>query len=302
VKIFAVILNWNSANDTLECVDSLRAGDCVPECVVVDNASPDDSERVLRRRLDGVCAVVQTGENLGYAGGLRVGADYALERGADLLLFLNGDVVMQPYTLGKLAASVERNGPRCMVSPRVLYAADRKPYFTGRYLDPVTGEVGLKRPAGPLSHGADRSDLASDVIQGTCFLMPAGLIRELGFMSEDFFLYFEEFDYSFRLAAAGVRCFCVLSALALHKFEGARSAEGAAMARLRTYYRIRNRILLWRRRCQRAQARAFTRRLAWEQVRLFVGAGRSTDPVKWVRLQAVWHGLTGKAGRVYTPR
>ena len=302
-KTFAVVLNWNNADDTLRCVHSLRTAKNVPdEIIVVDNGSTDSSEFILRTQLRGICHIIQTGHNLGYAGGMRIGADYCLANNADLVWFLNNDTVVLPDTLSELLASVERNGLWCMYSPRILYLSDQnRVYFAGLYLDPVTGNFGVRPLSRPLEYGGDQSDLISDVIQGASFLVPACIIRELGFMDEDYFLYYEEYDYSFRLAQHGVKCICALSAVVLHKREGTSCSNPLVLDRIRAYYRVRNQMLFWQRCCAPAQARRFIWRHILRQIKLLVRAKGFKDPTVWVRLVALWHGMIGESGRVYYP-
>ena len=95
---------------------------------------------------------------------------------------------------------------------------------------------------------------------------------------------------------------CVLSAVMLHEHEKVEYSSNSELEKVRTYYRVRNRILFWRRRCAPAQARRFVARHIVKQVKLVVSLLLSEDPTRWVRLQALWHGVSGKSGRVYCPR
>lgn len=61
--------------------------------IVVDNGSTDDSVIRIRTEYPEVM-LIETGANLGYAGGNNVGARHVLELGAALLFILNNDVVV----------------------------------------------------------------------------------------------------------------------------------------------------------------------------------------------------------------
>ncbi len=74
LKIGVVILNYNSAEETLACLESLRrAQGGERRTWVVDNASTDGSDRLLQPSLGENETWLQTGENLGYAGGNNAG-------------------------------------------------------------------------------------------------------------------------------------------------------------------------------------------------------------------------------------
>ena len=88
-KISVIILNWNGKEDTLECLASVKQLDYSNyKIVLVDNGSVDDSvDAILTQHPD--ITVLQTGVNLGYAGGNNVGIRWALKQGTDYILLLN---------------------------------------------------------------------------------------------------------------------------------------------------------------------------------------------------------------------
>src|SRR4051794_36247953 len=91
-----VVVNWNGKEDTLALLASLSAAELADTNVlVVDNDSADGS-------LDAVAAehpwvrTLQTGSNLGFAGGNNRGIAFAREQGADVIGILNNDTMVQP--------------------------------------------------------------------------------------------------------------------------------------------------------------------------------------------------------------
>lgn len=301
-RVSAIILNWNNAPDTIACVRSLQAGERAPDViVVVDNGSTDGSEARLRAELADACTVIQSGGNLGFAGGLRVGVDHSLGLNADLLWMMNNDVAVQPDTLVTLLDSVERNGPRCMYSPRIAYAGEPdRDYFRGYQVDPHSGQFRQTVEGRPPQYGAGEQDLLSVVIQGSSFLVPAELVHDYGFFSDDYFLYMEEYDYSFRLARDGVRCICVLDAVAVHRVEGSPADASVDLERVRVYYRVRNLILFWRRFFGPWTCWKFIRSYAAEQWREARHRGLR-DRLSCARLRAVAHGMMGVKGKRFWP-
>ncbi len=81
--VYVVVLNWNGSRDTAECLSSLlRLEYENHHLLVVDNGSTDDS--VLRLRLNfPETEILETGANLGFAGGNNIGIRHALARGAE---------------------------------------------------------------------------------------------------------------------------------------------------------------------------------------------------------------------------
>ena len=111
-KVAVIILNWNGKEDTLECLASVKKLDYSNyEIVLVDNGSVDDSVDAISKQYPDM-TLLQTGENLGYAGGNNVGIRWALEQGADYILLLNNDTIVAADLLSAFinAANVLASG------------------------------------------------------------------------------------------------------------------------------------------------------------------------------------------------
>ena len=111
-KVSIVILNWNHADDTLECLKSIKdllVDNFELTCVVVDNGSKDDSVKRLTQFINKENKVggnqkiswrlIGTDANRGFAGGNNFGIKYALERKADYVMILNNDTRVHPTLL-----------------------------------------------------------------------------------------------------------------------------------------------------------------------------------------------------------
>jgi len=86
--VYIIVLNWNNPDDTIECLASLEllhTENIV--IVVVDNGSTDGSIRLIKTEFPEVM-LIETKQNLGFAGGMNVGVCHALEQNAEFVLFL----------------------------------------------------------------------------------------------------------------------------------------------------------------------------------------------------------------------
>lgn len=297
-SVCAIILNWNDHEGSLACSVSLaRAARPPDSIVVVDNGSENGSLPVLRERLAPSVELLQTGANLGYAGGLKVGVDHAVRRGADFLWCMNSDTTVATDALTELAAAASRNGARALYSPVIReMGADHQVYYDGFYLDPLSGEVGPMARSLAHEYGATKSDRIADVIQGASFLVPAAVVAECGFMDASFFLYFEEFDYSLRLRGQGVRSVCALASTVYHRGQGCDRV--ASLEALRTYYRTRNRIVFWRRHCSRGQILRYTARMLRNELAAEL---RGEGWCRKAKLRGIVDGIRGRTGKTYGP-
>jgi N-acetylglucosaminyl-diphospho-decaprenol L-rhamnosyltransferase len=182
------------------------------ELVIVDNASGDDTADVARS-LGARVRVLETGANLGFAGGCRAGADATR---APLLLFLNPDSEPQPECLKRLRAASAAQPAWGAWQAAVMLEGERINTSGGvvHYLG--IGWAGdCERPAVELpSHEREIAfpSGAAMVVRRTAWSELRGLDRE-------YFMYGEDLDLGLRLWLAGYRVGLVPSARVLHNYE-----------------------------------------------------------------------------------
>jgi GT2 family glycosyltransferase len=119
VRVTAVIVHWQDADDTRGCVASVAAEPGV-DVLVVDNGSREP----LGDTLAGRATVVRSGENLGYAGGANLGIRHALDGGADVVLLLNNDVRLRQGATAIALATLAGDAGIAVVGPKVLARED----------------------------------------------------------------------------------------------------------------------------------------------------------------------------------
>lgn len=224
------VLNYCGAQKSIACLESLSRTEYPNiRVVVVDNASGDGSADLIaqiRPDLD----LVRSDQNLGYAGGNALGVARCLEWGAEYIWVLNNDTLVLPDTLGKMVREAQ-------ASPRIgavgcVIRDERAPSsilaLGGGRISPL---LGLAR------HVTNREEgHRLDFLTGACMLIPTPVIRELGFISPDYFLYWEDVDYCYRLIRHGYKLVVALDATIFHD----ESSTLGKSSDLLTYYSFRS--------------------------------------------------------------
>src|SRR4030042_3841159 len=192
-KVYIIILNWNGCNDTIECIESLKSV-TYPNfsVVVVDNASSDNSIDVIPRKYRDI-AFIEVKKNMGFAGGNNIGIKYALEHGADYILLLNNDTTVEPNFLTELVRTAETDNKVGILGPKIyFYSEPVRIWFGGGKLN------WLRKKGTHLDYlKIDNKNLAPEkpklkkFITGCCLLIKKDVVKRLGLMSEDYFLYYE---------------------------------------------------------------------------------------------------------------
>ena len=98
--IAIILVNYNGADDTIACLQSLmELSDCgeTVEKIVVDNKSSDDSvKRLLPLQSSLQFVLLESTENRGFSAGNNIGIKYAKDKNAKFFLLLNNDTVVEP--------------------------------------------------------------------------------------------------------------------------------------------------------------------------------------------------------------
>jgi GT2 family glycosyltransferase len=187
----------------------LRDGD---ELVIVDNASSDGTPEAARS-LGGRVTVIETGQNLGFAGGCQLGARATH---APLLLFLNPDCQPQAACLAELRDAAARHPDWAAWQAAVLLDRGHINSSGGvvHYLGiGWAGECG--RPLSALA--PDDHEIAFP--SGAAMVVRREAWRSLGGLDEDYFMYGEDLDLGLRMWLSGHRVGVVPSARVMHGYE-----------------------------------------------------------------------------------
>lgn len=244
-SVFIIILNWNNWEDSAKCVESCRNLTYSNfRILIIDNGSTDGSETILKGHFPGI-DIIQTGKNLGFAGGNNIGIRWALEHDADFVWLLNNDTVVDPQCLSRMVQVAEANDHVGMVGSKIYYYHSPETlWFAGGEIDLVKG--GLTRHVGQDEKDVGDYDLLQETgyITGCSILARREMIEEVGMLEEKYFLYFEDADWSLRARQKGWSLLYQPEARLWHK-EGAQT-EKVYSARF-VYYFLRNRFFFVRR-------------------------------------------------------
>lgn len=236
VVISIVIPNYNGASFLDNCLASVLACDGNFEIIVVDDASQDESLKILSS-YENVTTLVNS-KNSGFAASVNRGI--AAARG-EFVLLLNNDVVVEPDFVTKLYERINMDARCFSVSSRMIRYYERdKLDDTGDFLN-ILG-WGYKRGDGK---SIDRFKKA-DKVFSTC--AGAGLYRkcvidEIGGFDEAFFAYLEDIDLSYRAKIYGYYNAYEPAAVCYH-IGSATTADGQKYSDFKVKISARNNVYL----------------------------------------------------------
>jgi N-acetylglucosaminyl-diphospho-decaprenol L-rhamnosyltransferase len=208
-ELTAAVISYATREHLPACLCALER-EPVREVIVVDNASPDGSAEVVRSRYPSVTLIANRA-NVGYGAAANQAVAAA---GGEYVLLLNGDAVPEPGAVSALARYLDEHARAAVVGPQ-LRSVDGSlqpscyPFLTPlNVLMVMSGLNGLIAwlPGLRAWHlPTSAHDIARPVpwVKGAALAIRKSAFDAVGGFDESFFLYSEEQDLSYRLAAAG---------------------------------------------------------------------------------------------------
>lgn len=187
--VYVIVLNYNGRQHLEYCLPSIMSSAYANfRVLLVDNASTDDSLEFLGKNFPQIDAL-QTGKNLGWAGGNNTGINYAVQRGAKYVALANNDILVHPEWISAAVAAFE-------AEPKVAFV-------TGN----VFGNV-IPTPVEEYEKACAEWDgirfwLTEEFLSGMALLIDTRLFDRIGMIDEGYWAYGEETDLEIRAKAAG---------------------------------------------------------------------------------------------------
>jgi len=242
-EVSVIIVTWNGKRYALECLASLRqnSGTVPVEVIVVDNKSSDGTPDEIRRQFPSVTLICNDA-NLGFAKANNIGL--AVARGRYLCL-VNSDVVVPAGCIENMLSFMEQNPGIGLLGPKMLAPSGDIGHSVMRLptvWNTLCCSLGLhtlfpksKRFGGFLMNGYPYDSIDDvEVLTGWFWMVRLRAFTQVGGLDEQFFMYGEDIDWSYRFRKAGWRIVFYPESEALHY-----GAASSAQAPTRFYVEMR---------------------------------------------------------------
>ena len=216
-----IILNYNSASYTLNCVESIHRH--IPknlfEIIVVDNNSNDEDKKKLRNELPSDVVWVESRFNAGFGLGNMLG--YNMAKG-DYLCIINSDILFEEDCISPLCEYLKNHPDVGCITPLQLdfnhkqvesfrhNPGFRRELFGNSFLEKHFPKKYPKR----MVKGSE--PVVTPQVNGCFMMFPTAVFKTIGGFDTNIFLYDEECDVGYRIKKAGKKCVVLPSAVFLH--------------------------------------------------------------------------------------
>ena len=238
-----IIVTWNGRQYALECLDSLRnyQDDPTVEVIVVDNASSDGTPAMVKQEFPWV-RLIKNSANLGFAKASNIGM---LASTGKYVCLVNSDVRVLPGCLPNMHAYMEANPSIGMLGPQMLCPDGligrsylRFPSLWRGICDALALHRVFRSSAtlsGIMMTDFNNSQTAEvDVLNGWFLMVRRKALEQVGMLDEQFFMYGEDIDWSYRFHKSGWKRVYFSGARAFHH-----GGASSAVAPTRFYIEMR---------------------------------------------------------------
>jgi len=241
IDLSIVIVNWNTREDLLHCLESLvQKGESISrEILVIDNGSQDGIGNEVKKSFPFV-HLIENQKNLGFAKAVNQGLQKASGR---YVLLLNPDTQVKGEAIEGLISFMEAH-PRVGISGAQLLNSDGSKQNSIANFPSLATELLNKNllrwlfPKKFPGKGREYPEpIEVDSVIGACMMVRRDALDQVGLLDEDYFLFLEETDWCYRMKRAGWKIYHVPQAQVYH-FQG-KSAEAVKKRARIEFYRSR---------------------------------------------------------------
>jgi N-acetylglucosaminyl-diphospho-decaprenol L-rhamnosyltransferase len=292
-----VVVTWNSRAMVLRCLESIDASS-VERVVVVDNASIDGTAEAVRS-LHPAAELLRLEREEGLAFAYNRGAELG---SAELVLFLNDDVLVSEASLSALVAALVERARAVAAAGRLVDPVDGRtqteylpqPFPTfSTLVGALAGRRGREAVEDALTDG---QTVPVDQPPGACLLVRREAFEAVGGWDEDFAFWYEDVDLARRLHSRGEVLYVPTAA-----FEHVGGHSAARLSRAQIVSRHYRGALLYAAKHFRTPSR-----LGAGLLYAFAGAARlpfaRDRESRRAYARVLWDGLRTAAGRPLLPR
>ena len=286
-RVGVIIVNYLSYSHANSCISSIKKN-CHDEIIfiVIDNSPAPEISLITDAHPDIIPII--PGHNTGFAGGCNLGIARALEYGLNYVLLLNPDTRAENDIVAILREELEKDEQRALAGPKIVRDNSRRDiWFAGAKMN-----WWLKGTVHVLKDHTPAHDVACSVpfLSGCAMMIRSSVLRTVGPIPEDYFLYFEDADYSQRVLNSGFTIIYVPAAMLIHHV----SSTVGAQSYDHVYYISRNRIWFMQRWAKRHHYLVF---MAYNILVKVPGSlivfgllARKPELVK-AYIRGLWHGI-----------
>ena len=234
--VYIVILNYNDFNETISCLKSIDKVSYVNyRIVIVDNCSTDNSIKHIKNYFSKInqkykyhnnasklisnnskINIIKSDYNGGYGYGNNIGIRFSMLNNTDYVLIINNDTVVNSCFLTNMINQYENSSNIGILSSKICFYEDPEIiWFNGGSFSKLSSKI--------IHYNFNEKDSGQvtekeiTFITGCLWLIPNHIIKEVGYINEDYFMYIEDLEYCYRVLSHGYKLNICNESIIYHK-------------------------------------------------------------------------------------
>lgn len=212
-NLLVIIVTYNGSRFIEECVKSIYFTQNVPDVLIVDNASTDNTVEIVKLNFPNVNLIVNN-ENLGFGRANNIGLKYAIDNQYNAVFLLNQDTVIFPDTFSNLFILFNRLDNVGFVSPVHLDKTMKSLESNFEYFLNKSFKRKLISKMFFREEGQNYAEI--DFVNAAAWLIPVSTLKIVGGFNPIFPHYSEDIDYFNRLKSFGFKNYIVFNSFIVH--------------------------------------------------------------------------------------
>lgn len=238
-EIAVCVVNYKSADQIKQLHASMKQSvNCDWKLLILDNSESDtEFSRLCSMFRDAV--IMKPTSNLGYAGGNNVLVNYAKQVRIKNIAILNPDIILTEDVFAKIIPQINQK-PNAIHAPVVLKDNGLVSFYSATF-DSSSSLVNIKhhydgKPLSDLPQG----EVSTDILNGCALFFNADIVDTFNYIPEEYFLYFEETDWTWGVKNSGGELLVHTNTKIVHTKD---SQKGGLPTIPYTYYLLRSALL-----------------------------------------------------------
>ncbi len=204
-KVTVIIVTYNSSSIVCDAISSIIDDPNISECIIVDNASSDDTINVIRKKF-ATLSIVENDKNLGFGAANNIALEMVK---TDYALLLNPDAVLRNNALSELIPAAEKYLDAAIIAP---ISINEDGTIQKNYKQNIFKRERQEKICDFIPEG----DFCIDYIAAAVWFLNMSNLRQIGFFDPNIFLFYEDDDLCMRVRKAGYSVIMIPSAKAKH--------------------------------------------------------------------------------------
>lgn len=240
MKIVAITINYKNPDMTLHCIQSfLEHDNSIDEVIIVNNDDVDFP--VISNKYKKNIHTINNHKNVGFAGGVNIGIDYALKNGADYILLINNDTIISKPICHDLLACFQEKKDAGIVGPSIRFVKNGQTlYDLGGYISLFWGRTYHDE----VTICEDEPIREVTYMSGCCMLIKKEVFAYVKSFDESYFLYYEDVDFCLRASSFGFKIYVVPSCVIDHQL----SKTVGKLSKTAVYHQTRSALIFAKKR------------------------------------------------------